>query len=105
MPYDDGSAADTVAGVVRAVPGVTDLHTGMFGEVATYLPGRRVNGVRITDGHADVHITLAPRAPVRETAAAVRAAVAAALPGHLVDVTVEDIAPGPRTATRSGGLT
>lgn len=105
MRYDDGSAADTVAGVVRAVPGVADLHTGMFGEVATYLPGRRVNGVRVADGHADVHITIAPQAPVRETAAAVRAAVAAAFPGLLVDVTVEDIASGPRTAAQPGGLT
>lgn len=103
MPFDDESAADTVAGVVRAVPGVADLHTGMFGEVATYLPGRRVHGVRIADNHADVHITIAPQAPVRETAAAVRAAVAAAYPGLVVDVTVEDIAPS--TATQSGGLT
>lgn len=84
--------ADTVAALARAVPGVAALHPGMFGEVATYLPGRRVTGVRIRGGAVDVHLTVWPAAPVRATAAAVRAAVAAGFPGHTVNVTVEDIA-------------
>ena len=41
--------ADSIAAAVLAVPGVAALHPGMFGEVGTYLPGRRVTGVRITD--------------------------------------------------------
>lgn len=93
---DHGSAADTVASIARAVPGVAGLHPGMFGEVATYLPGRRVTGVRITDERVDLHITVSADAPIRRTAAAVREAVAAALPGLAVDVTVEDVATGPR---------
>lgn len=92
--------ADTVAGIARAVPGVADLHPGMFGEVATYLPGRRVAGVRIEADRAEVHITVFDDVPVRATAAAVRAAVSAALPDHAVDVTVEDLAsPVPTTSS------
>lgn len=83
--------ADRIAAAVRAVPGVADLHAGMFGEVGTYLPGRRVPGVRITDSSVDVHITVVFDAPVRDTAAAVRSAVAAQLPGVAVNITVEDV--------------
>ncbi|BBX10642.1 hypothetical protein [Mycolicibacterium aichiense] len=90
--HDDPTTADTVASVARAVPGVADLHPGMFGEVGTYLPGRRVTGVRIRDDRVEVHITITPSAHVRQTAAAVRSAVRAAMPNTRVDVTVEEIA-------------
>ncbi|MFY0407499.1 hypothetical protein [Solicola sp. PLA-1-18] len=83
---------DVVADAVRSVPGVADLHAGSFGEVATYLPGRRVAGVRLTDDGADVHVVLTWDAPVDATADAVRRAVAAHVTGA-VDVTVEDVAP------------
>lgn len=83
--------ADAVAAVVRGVPGVADLHPGMFGEVGTYLPGRRVPGIRFGDDSIAVHITVTEDAPVRETAAAVRAAVARDWPGVAVNVTVEDV--------------
>lgn len=88
--------ADAIAEIVRAVPGVAGLHPGMFGEVATYLPGRRVTGVRVLDDRVDVHVTIAPTVSARTTAAAVRAAVALAFAGRPVDVTVEDVASGPR---------
>lgn len=96
--YDDD--AETVAQTVAAVPGVVTLHRGMFGEVATYLPGRRIPGIRIADGRIEVHVVIAVGAPIRETAAAIRQAVVAALPSATVDVTVEDIAPGPETIHR-----
>lgn len=105
MTLDPSAVADTVADVVRAVPGVADLHPGMFGEVATYLPGRRLAGVRVTDERVDVHITVTQDAPIRSTAAAVRTAVAAVLPELAVDVTVEDVAPNPIATPPSGGLT
>lgn len=84
-------AADTVADAVLATPGVAGLHPGMFGEVGTYLPGRRVDGVRLGDNDIDVHLTVREGAPVRETAAAVREAVAREFPGQAVNVTVEDV--------------
>lgn len=91
-----GSAArpepvDQIAAVVLATPGVHDLHAGGAGQVATYLPGRRVTGIRAIDGGYDVHVVLAWGFPVFATAEAVRAAVQVIAPG-LVDVTVEDVA-------------
>ncbi|MCK0517427.1 Asp23/Gls24 family envelope stress response protein [Williamsia sp. DF01-3] len=84
---------DQIAAVVTAVPGVAGLHAGMFGEVATYLPGRRVPGVRIADaGAIDVHVSVRIGAPIRDTAAAIRRAVSAVHDGA-VNVTVEDVVP------------
>ncbi len=84
--------ADRIAAAVLAVPGVAGLHAGSFGEVATYLPGRRVTGVRIGRDAVDVHVSVGIDVPIRPTAAAIRRAVAAlsALP---INVTVEDVVP------------
>jgi uncharacterized alkaline shock family protein YloU len=90
--------ADLVAAAVTAVPGVAALHGGMFGEVATYLPGHRVPGIRVnTDGVTEIHVTLLYGASVRDTAAMVRDA-AAAVVGGVVDVTVEDMVAAPPAA-------
>jgi len=90
--------ADQVAAAVLTVRGVTGLHGGMFGETATYLPGRRVPGVRLTENATDIHLTLTYGAPVFATAQQVRTAVAALVPGP-VNVTVEDVAPPTNTPT------
>ncbi len=82
---------DQIASVVLAIPGVHDLHAGGAGQVATYLPGRRVNGIRAIDGGFIVHVVLAWGFSVFATAEAVRAAVQVIAPGR-VDVTVEDVA-------------
>ncbi|MEV8378529.1 hypothetical protein AB0P21_37670 [Kribbella sp. NPDC056861] len=72
------------------MPGVVGLHGGVFGEVATYLPGRRVAGIRITPERAEVHLTLVWGEPVRATAEIVRDVVGE-LTGVPVFVTVEDV--------------
>ncbi|MEO7060749.1 MAG: hypothetical protein ABI083_13600 [Lapillicoccus sp.] len=82
--------ADAVAAAARSVPGVADLHTGAFGEVATYLPGRRVNGVRLRPDVTEVHLVLAWGSPLLQTADEVRSVVAALVPTP-VDVTIEDV--------------
>ena len=89
--------ADRLAAAVLAVPGVAALHPGMFGEVGTYLPGRRVAGIRLTDTVVDVHVVVVFGVAVRDTAAAVRSVVGSLHPGVEVNVTVEDIAPAPTT--------
>lgn len=88
-PEDD---AERIAAAVTAVKGVAGLHGGMFGEVATYLPGRRVSGIRIGADRVDVHVSLALDAPVRQTATAIQRAVSA-ITDLPVDVTVEDLLP------------
>lgn len=92
MEHSELDDSEAIAAVVCAVPGVEGLHAGMFGEVATYLPGRRVPGVRLGQDWVQVHVSLLHDAPVRATAVAIQHAVIALfdLP---VEVTIEDIVP------------
>src|SRR4051794_8724340 len=90
--------ADAVAASVLQVPHVSDLGGGVAGEVATYLPGRSIRGVRITDDRVEIHIEVQPDRPVREIAADVRAAVRALAGARDVDVFVDDIALNPPTS-------
>lgn len=89
-PTGAGVIADIVASAALAVPGVTRLHTGSFGEVATYLPGRRVDGVRLRPGSTEVHLVLRPDVDLLRTAERVRTAVNVVV-GGTVDVFVEDL--------------
>ncbi len=83
---------DLIAAAIADVPGVHDLHTGVLGEVATYLPGRRVNGVRMREPGCEVHVVLDWGVSIAATSDLVRQVVRAFVSGP-VDVTVEDIAP------------
>jgi hypothetical protein len=83
---------DAVVDAVLAVPGVHGLHAGLLGDAATYLPGRRVHGVRRDGDGWDVHLVLDWGAPVNATTAAVRTALAGLVSGPLT-LTVEDVAP------------
>ncbi|MET0821241.1 MAG: hypothetical protein ABWY58_09765 [Aeromicrobium sp.] len=94
MSSDAADPAEAVAAAALAVPGVNALHAGVLGEVATYLPGRRVNGVRLRDDSCEVHIVLDWGSPVVATADEVRVAVEGLVNGS-VDVTVEDVAGPP----------
>ena len=85
------TTADDIAALVLAVPDVVRRHAGRFGEVATYLPGRRVTGVKLSDDTVEVHVVVAARAPIRETAQLIHAAVAT-LVATQVHVFVEDVA-------------
>ncbi len=85
--------ADLIAAAVLASPDVVGLHGGRFGEVATYLPGRRIVGVRLRldDTLAgifpaavvvEVHVIARYPAGVADLDASVRAAVHTALGLH-----------------------
>lgn len=90
-PAREPSEAEQIATAVAAAPEVAGLHGGAFGEVATYLPGRRIPGIRITDTLVAVHVTA--RWPLRldALATAVRTAVAT-VTTRPVAITVEDLA-------------
>lgn len=83
---------DLVAVAVTGVPGVTGMHAGSMGEVATYLPGRRVTGVRRRDGSTEVHVSVAMGVAIAELATQVRLVVSA-ITGDEVHVVVEDVTP------------
>ena len=80
---------DAVAAAVLAVPGVVDLHGGSFG-VGTYLPGRRVVGIRLGADVTEVHVSVEMGTRVPALAASIAAAVGA-LVGTPVEVHVEDV--------------
>lgn len=82
--------AELVAQTALGVPGVVRLHGGTFGEVATYLPGRRLEGVRITEALCSVHIVAQIPSDLHAVGDAVRRAVAP-LVTVPVQVTVEDV--------------
>lgn len=82
--------ADRVVAVVRGVEGVAALHPGMFGEAATYLPGRKVVGVQLREGVTNVHVVLEWGASVPATADRVRRAVEPVV-GTRVHVSVQDV--------------
>ncbi|HYX43780.1 MAG TPA: hypothetical protein VE760_01970 [Acidimicrobiales bacterium] len=82
---------DAVAAVVEALPAVRSLSGGRFGEVATYLPGRRVQGVRVRDEKVEVHVVAGPGVPLPVVGTTVRGAVLPLAGGRAVDVHVDDI--------------
>lgn len=83
--------AEQVATAVVGCPTVAGLGADLPGEVATYLPGRRVAGVRVAPGHVEVHVVGRYGPSVAEIAAEVRRAVAAAVGTVQVDVHVDDL--------------
>ena len=52
----DGVDVDAVAAAVQGCAGVSGLDGGRYGEVATYLPGRIVQGVVIGGGRVRVQV-------------------------------------------------
>jgi hypothetical protein len=87
----DGTLAEAVAAGACAVPGVARLSGGKAGQVATYLPGRRVSGVRVTGDSVEVHLVARWVASLPQLAQDVRAALDPLVAGRAVTVFVEDI--------------
>lgn len=97
----DPALAEAVAAAVLALPGVVRLSGGKFGTVASYLPGRRVVGVRLPLEETDsVEVALVARmgVPLPPLVGEVGAAVVAVLGPVAVDVTVTDVEEAPSAA-------
>jgi hypothetical protein len=93
-----GSLSERVAGALLAHPDVARLSGGPYGSIATYLPGRRLEGVVLGEGEEPTRVGVVLRlgAPVHVTADALRALVAAQTGARRVDVVVVDLEPGGR---------
>ena len=90
--------ADAIASAARRCPAVADLHGGDLVQVATYLPGRRVDGVRVEEDRVLVSVVAAWGVPLVALTDQVRAAVTRLAGGRRVDVHVADIRlPGEET--------
>ncbi|MFI1991065.1 hypothetical protein [Actinoplanes sp. NPDC020271] len=98
-PYDaivDGVDVDLVAAAVRGCPAVAGLVAGPPSGAATYLPGRRIDGIAVTAGTVLIQVR-SRWEPATELAAQVRYAVAAVASLHRIDVVVADIEDPPAT--------
>jgi hypothetical protein len=94
MVLAPGSTEVDVEAVVQRTagcPSVARLATGLLPEVATYLPGRRIPGVRVADGRIEVHVVARWNVPVPELAAEVRRALRPLAGDMAVDVHVDDV--------------
>ncbi|MCC2309999.1 Asp23/Gls24 family envelope stress response protein [Cellulomonas chengniuliangii] len=87
---DPADAADAVRDAVLGVPGITSMHGGPFADVATYLPGRRVTGVRLDPDRTEVYVVVSSDTPIPGVADAVRDAVQQVRP-EPVDIYVEGL--------------
>ena len=88
-----------VAEQVLAHPSVARLHGGRFGEIASYLPGDRVVGVRLPeDAPAEIGVALRMDRPLRETAEELRAQLGELLGGP-VNIVVADVVADDESAT------
>ena len=96
----DGIDVEAVATAVRGCPAVDDLDGGRLGGVATYLPGRRVPGIRIDETRIEVHVRGLWNQPASLIAQQIRTALATLSGGKVIDVVLTDIA-APPTATPS----
>ena len=87
----DGIDVDAVAAAVRGCPGVSGLDGGPFSGVASYLPGRRVEGIMIRDGRVTVQIRSRWAVPAPPLAAVITAALVPLTGNRPVDVVIADI--------------
>ena len=104
----DGIDVNAVAAAVRGCPGVSGLDGGPFSGVASYLPGRKVEGIVVRDGRVTVQIRSRWAAPAPELAAVITAMLAPLTGNRPVDVVIADIddppgAPAPGVPPGEGG--
>jgi hypothetical protein len=88
----DETDVDAIAAAVRGCAGIEDLYAGQPVEVATYLPGRRVLGVRVGADKVEVQVRARWGRPLPQIGSEVQAAVAPLAGGRQVDVLIADIA-------------
>jgi hypothetical protein len=87
----DGIDVDTVAAAVQRCAGVAALDGGQFGEVTTYLPGRKIPGVVVSDGRITVQVRSRWGVPAPDLAALITTVVASVTGPRPVDVMIADV--------------
>jgi hypothetical protein len=91
-PVPDLPDADAIAAAVASCPSVSGLSGGLAGEIATYLPGRRVSGVRTNPDSIEVHVVAKYGSTLHEVESQVRGAVTAAVGEAVpIDVVLADV--------------
>ena len=88
----DGVDVDAVHGIVTSTPGVSGLGSGLPGAMTTYLPGRHVAGIRISEAAVDVEVAVSWDRPVTEVARDLQRRLAGVTGGRQVNVVIADLA-------------
>lgn len=93
---DPGLLAEAIADRVREHPSVAGLHGGPFGTVTSYLPGRKVVGVRIDEADGSVQLSVVARlgVPLPQVVAELRDWVTTVAGPVPVDITIADLSMG-----------
>lgn len=92
----NGVDLDAVVAAVRACPGVDDLDGGPpNARLATYLPGRAIDGLKVTEQLVTVQIRSLWDVPVTTVADQIRIAIAHLVVARPVDIIVADLTPAP----------
>jgi hypothetical protein len=86
-----GPDAEVIAAHVTDCSDVVELSAGPSGTIATYLPGRRIVGVRVHETSVEVHVGARWDAPIPALAREVRAALAPFTEGRSIEIVVEDL--------------
>jgi hypothetical protein len=87
----DGVNVDGVAAVVRGCPGVSGLDGGGLGEVASYLPGRRVQGVAVRADSVTVQVRSRWGVSAPDLLSQITAVLSPLIGGRRVEVMIADI--------------
>ena len=82
---------DAVVAAALSCPTVAGMSSGKAAEIATYLPGRRVRGVRITQGEVELRVIARWGPFIPGIAEEVRSAVRPLVDGAQVSVYIDDI--------------
>lgn len=83
--------AEAVARMVEGCSSVSRLTSGPGVEVATYLQGRRVPGVRLAEGQVEVHVAARYGPPMPAVAEEIRQALAGHIGGARVAVFIDEL--------------
>jgi hypothetical protein len=94
----DGVDVDAVFGAVQACAGVSGLSGGLFGEVGSYLPGRRVPGVIVRPDSVQVQVVARWGATTRDLLRQITCVLTPLVKGRQVEIVVADIDDPPSTA-------
>ena len=87
----DGVDVDAAAAAVRQCDGVSGLDGGPYHEVATYLPGRTVDGVSVDAGRVQVQVRSRWGVEAPLLATLIQITLAPLVGSRPVDVTIADI--------------
>jgi len=93
----DGIDVDAVAAAVAGCAGVAALDGGPFGEVVSYLPGRKVAGVVVGNGRVTVQVRSRWGIRAADLAAGITAVLTSLTGRRPVDVVIADIDDPPPT--------